>query len=85
MILNKKIEGSDIPHVFDGVQDLGNIDYVKNGKIYKNAQCVGVMITSSSDLALLDEYGVGTLAFTAGFTSMWQKDIDGVFVQMIGD
>lgn len=85
MILEKKIEGSNLPHVFDGVQDLGNIDYVKDGKVYKNAQCVAVMITASNDLLLLGDYGVGTLAFTAGFTNMWQKDIDGTFVQMIGD
>ena len=85
MIIAKQKENSTLPQVFDAVQDLGNIDYVKNGVIYKNAPCVAVLIASSADLELLEDYEAGTVAFTAGFENMWQKDIDGTFVQMIGE
>ena len=58
-----------------------NIDYVKNGKIYKdiykNESSQSILISSEEDLNLLTSYSPGTIAFTAGFSSMWQKNVDG--------
>ena len=58
-----------------------NIDYVKNGKIYKdiykNKSSQSILISSEEDLNLLTSYSPGTIAFTAGFSSMWQKNVDG--------
>ena len=59
-----------------------NIDYVKNGKIYKNiykneSSSQSILISSEEDLNLLTSYSPGTIAFTAGFSSMWQKNVDG--------
>jgi len=83
MIVNKQKENSTLPHIFDAIQDLGNIDYVKSGQVYKNETCSGVLISAESELDLLDDYPVGTLAFTAGFTTMWQKDVSGSWVSVI--
>ena len=83
MIISKTKEGNDKPFVFDAVQDLGNLDYVKNGEIFKNAACVAVLVGSESDLGLLDDYETGTIAFTAGFTAMWQKGADGNWASMV--
>lgn len=58
-----------------------NIDYVKDGKIYKNIykneSSQSILISSEEDLNLLTSYSPGTIAFTAGFSSMWQKNVDG--------
>lgn len=58
-----------------------NIDYVKDGKIYKdiykNESSQSILISSEEDLNLLTSYSPGTIAFTAGFSSMWQKNVDG--------
>lgn len=58
-----------------------NIDYVKDGKIYKdiykNRSSQSILISSETDLNLLTSYSPGTIAFTAGFSSMWQKNVDG--------
>ena len=58
-----------------------NIDYVKDGKIYKdiyrNRSSQSILISSEEDLNLLTSYSPGTIAFTVGFSSMWQKNVDG--------
>lgn len=58
-----------------------NIDYVKDSKIYKNIykneSSQSILISSEEDLNLLTSYSPGTIAFTAGFSSMWQKNVDG--------
>ena len=58
-----------------------NIDYIKDGKIYKdiykNRSSQSILISSEEDLNLLTSYSPGTIAFTAGFSSMWQKNVDG--------
>ena len=64
----------------DVVNARGNEDYVKNGKIYKNESMQMVLVSGSSDLSLLTDYDPGTIAHTAGFTTMWQKSPSGEWV-----
>lgn len=60
----------------DVIQDEGNTDYVKDGVIYKNAPVKNVMVSSEDDLDLLEYYELGTIAYTAGYFSIWQKGVD---------
>jgi len=53
--------------VVDVVQNSGDLDYVKDGQIFKHAPGKCVMVESSSDLEKLTSYDPGTVAFTAGF------------------
>ena len=63
------------------IPNSSKIDYVKDGKIYKdiykNRSSQSILISSEEDLNLLTSYSPGTIAFTAGFSSMWQKNVDG--------
>ena len=82
-MLIKRINADGSLASVDAVSDIGNIDYVdSDGKIVYNAPCKGVMIRTSSDLDLLANEEVGTVAFTAGFGSMWQKDASGTWQSM---
>ena len=59
-------------------------DYVdSNGVLIDNAHMPTVMVRSSSDLANLptDVYIPGSIAYTAGMTSIWQKAADGTWVE----
>lgn len=67
----------------DAVQDRGNTDYLLDGVVYKNAPTKSVMVTAETDLADLEGYEPGTVAYTAGFTAMWQLSADGTWVSMI--
>ena len=69
-------------HYSDVVNARGNEDYIKNGKIHKNASTQLVLVTSSGDLSLLASYDPGTIAHTAGFGDMWQKSASGEWVAM---
>ena len=60
-------------------------DYVSNGDIYQGVQPREVMISSSSDLVLLGDYPAGSIAYTAGYGSMWQKKADNTWVQFVGE
>ena len=65
------------------VLDLGMIDVVdSDGVLREDVPCKGVMVTAESDLANLPDYQPGTLAFTAGFGSMWQKDAEGTWQEV---
>ena len=64
----------------DQTQDVGNIDYVKNGEVYKNNPAKSVMVSGQADLASLTGYGPGTMAYTAGYKSMWQLSVSGEWV-----
>lgn len=75
MLLKHKYKGRN--EYIDAVSNLGVTDYVKNGVIYENNVTQSVMVESSSDLADLSGYSVGSIAYTAGFGSMWQLDADG--------
>lgn len=60
------------------VLDLGMMDVVDaNGVLLEDVPCKAVMVTSQTDLANLPDYPAGTIAFTAGFVNMWQKDASG--------
>lgn len=60
------------------VLDLGMIDVVdSDGVLREDVPCKGVMVTAQTDLANLPDYQPGTIAFVAGFGSMWQKAADG--------
>ena len=68
------------------VLDLGMIDVVdSDGVLREDVPCKGVMVTAESDLANLPDYQPGTIAFTAGFGSMWQKDASGEWTSMTGE
>lgn len=65
------------------VLDLGMIDVVdSDGVLREDVPCKGVMVTAESDLANLPDYQPGTLAFTAGFASMWQKSAAGTWQEV---
>ena len=68
--------------VADIVQDAGNTDYVLDGVVYQNAPIKTVLVASQSDLSLLEDYGPGTVAYTAGMANMWQKAPDGTWTDM---
>lgn len=71
--------------IMDIVSDFGNTDYVMDGTIYKNSPVKNVLVESSSDLSLLEDYDPGTIAYTAGYQSMWQKDVSGDWESIIGE
>ena len=59
---------------------MGNIDYVKNGKIITDVPCNQVMVASKSEAeSTLADYPPGTIAFTAGYVNIWQKAADGTW------
>ena len=65
------------------VLDLGMIDVVdSDGVLREDVPCKGVMVTAESDLANLPDYQPGTIAFVAGFGSMWQLDADGAWQEV---
>jgi hypothetical protein len=65
------------------VLDLGMIDVVdSDGVLREDVPCKGVMVTAESDLANLPDYQPGTIAFVAGFASMWQKSAAGTWVEL---
>ena len=65
------------------IENASTNDFVKDGKLHENAQITSVMVESSSDLESLEGYFPGSVAYTAGFTSMWQLDADGQWVSII--
>ena len=68
------------------VLDLGMIDVVdSDGVLREDVPCKGVMVTAQTDLANLPDYQPGTIAFVAGFGSMWQKSAAGEWVSMTGE
>ena len=61
---------------------MGVTDYIENGVAHNNNVTHSVMVESESDLASLDNYAVGSIAYTAGFGSMWQLSADGEWVEV---
>lgn len=83
MYLSRMIEGNEKAFEFqDVVNTRGNLDYVKNEIIYRNNPSQCVMVNSEGDLSRLSSYSPGTIAYTAGFVSMWQKSLDGTWVEV---
>lgn len=65
--------------LMDVVTSAGASDYVKDGELHTNVSGLSVMVESQSDLASLTDYPPSTIAYTAGFGSMWQLDADGTW------
>ena len=75
MILKHNWRNAEVQ--MDIVTSAGASDYVKDGEIKMNVSGLAVMVESSDDLANLTNYPPTTIAYTAGFGSMWQLDADG--------
>ena len=58
------------------------VDFVKDGKLYKGNVADSVMIESSDDLTNLTDLCPGSIAYTAGFQSMWQLSASGTWVSI---
>ncbi len=72
--------------IMAGTTIKGMYDYVgADGALHLNNESRDVMVTSESDLAQLDGYLPGAVAYTAGFGSMWQLDASGSWVSMSED
>lgn len=84
MLLHQKNTSGDVIsyEYQDVVNTRGNLDYVKDGEVFQNNPSQSVMVSGETDLTLLSDYGVGTIAYTAGFGSMWQKSLDGTWVEV---
>ena len=64
---------------------IGDMDYVQNDKVIVGANAGSVMVTSESDLAQLEGYATGSIAYTAGFADMWQLNASGTWVALGGE
>lgn len=84
MLQHRVTPGASTPAYSDVVNTTGNLDYIKNGKLFKNQPTPSVMVTAETDLDsdLLSGYPAGTIAYTAGFANMWQKDASGEWVEL---
>ena len=60
-------------------------DYVKDNTVYAARRQVTVMVTCQGDLANLEGYLPGTIAYTAGFGSMWQLAANNTWVAVGGE
>ena len=83
MINRRKKPNSEAEHVVDLVSTAGDTDYIIDGVIYKHSPVASVIVTAEADLATLDDYEVGTIAYTAGFAKMWQLDASGDWISII--
>ena len=86
MLQHRVTPGASVPAYSDVVNTTVNLDYIKNGKLFKNQSTPSVMVTAETDLDsdLLSGYPAGTVAYTAGFANMWQKDASGEWVELGG-
>lgn len=84
MLLHQKTKSGDVIayEYQDVVNTRGNLDYVKDGEVFTNNPSQSVMVNTADDLDLLTNYNPGTIAYTAGFASMWQKSLDGTWVEV---
>lgn len=57
-------------------------DVVSGGSLIRDLTAPAVMVTAESDLGNLPAYPAGTLAYTAGFGSMWQLSSAGEWVEV---
>lgn len=81
MLLRKTNGDNETLQYVDVINTRGNNDYVLDGKLFKNHDMRTVLVSSASDLPLLnDYYGIGTIAYTAGFRQMWQLAPSGDWV-----
>lgn len=59
-----------------------NINIVDGNDILIHVPQTNIMVSGQSDLSKLADYPAGVLAFTAGYTQIWQKGIDGTWVEV---
>lgn len=59
------------------VREEGLVDYIKDGVVHENAPVWSILVESESDLANLEGYYPGSVAYTAGFGHMWMLAADG--------
>lgn len=60
------------------------LDYIDaNGDLIKGVTASAVMVTAEADLANLTDYEPGSIAYVAGFGSMWQLGADGTWETVI--
>ena len=82
MLIQKQKQGQ-AAHVVDAVQNVGMLDYIdSDGNIRTDEKQAAVMVRNQSDLASLINYDAGTIAYTAGFGSMWQKSAAGTWEEI---
>lgn len=86
MLLHRVTPGASSPAYSDVVNTTENLDYIKDDALYRNQGTPTVMVTAETDLEsdLLANYPAGTVAYTAGFADMWQKDASGEWVELGG-
>ena len=77
----KKIPPFGSPSIMR-VQTRNETDYIRNETLYRGSGSGSVMVTSSSDLSDITGYAPGTIAYTAGFGSMWQLAASGSWVEI---
>lgn len=58
-------------------------DVVHGDDLTPNVPAPSVLVESQSNLANLPPYPAGTIAYTAGFKSMWQLNAAGSWISMI--
>lgn len=65
-------------------QTSGEIDYVNNeGELHTGANAPAILVRAEGDLANLpNTYAPGSLAFTAGFKQMWQRNAEGKWISL---
>lgn len=69
--------------VYDIVQNAGTVDYIdEDGKLQIDEKQPTVMVRSATDLSSLVTYPTGSIAYTAGFKTMWQKNHVGEWVEV---
>lgn len=74
---------NDGQKVFDETVTIGSVDYIdEGGRLCVEALQRAVMIRSQDDLSFLSEYPSGTIAYTAGFVTIWQKSAAGEWVEV---
>lgn len=67
--------------VIDTVQS--DIDYVdSSGDIHVHVKVGEIIVTDEDDLATLTGYNVGSIAYLAGFSQMWQLNAAGDWVEI---
>lgn len=84
MLQHRENPDLESPGYSDVVNATGNMDYVKDGKLYKNMPTPSVMVAAQTELAsMLADYPPGTIAYTAGYEEMWQKAVSGNWATII--
>ena len=61
-----------------------DVDYVQNGTLVLGADARSVLIGSAADLTQLTDLTPGSIAYTAGFESMWQLGANGEWTEIGG-